>query len=154
MVAESFLSSADLDPVLVPLQAAAEKRHQQLTNQQALAEFRKVLTRLLEEPYGERMIQARQAAGELGLRLRDGEIQRELWRLQMASNGRSEPVRPGQRLDLSPTPWRWEGLLLDRCAHLLVAAPKVGKSSLGLALVAASWWPRGTGGRPLSWIGG
>jgi len=141
VVAESFLSGADLDPVLVPLQAAAEKRHQQLTNQQALAEFRKVLSRLLEEPYSERMIQARQAAGELGLRLRDGEIQRELWRLQMASNGRSEPVRPGQRLDLSPTPWRWEGLLLDRCAHLLVAAPKVGKSSLGLALVAA--WHRG-----------
>ena len=140
-MAESFLSGAGLDPVLVPLQAAADKRHQQLTNQQALAEFRKVLARLLEEPYAERMIQARQAVGELGLRLRDNEIQRELWRLRMASSGRSEPIRPGQRLDLSPTPWRWEGLLLDRCSHLLVAAPKVGKSSLGLALVAA--WHRG-----------
>jgi hypothetical protein len=121
-------------------QAAADKRHKQLTSQESLTEFRSVLTRLLSEPYAERIIQARQAAGELGLRLRDGEIQRELWRLQMAGNGRSEPVRPGQRLDLSPTPWRWEGLLLDRCAHLLVAPPKVGKSSLGLALVAA--WHR------------
>jgi hypothetical protein len=121
-------------------QAAADKRHKQLTAQESLVEFRRVLTRLLIEPYAERMIQARQAAGELGLRLRDNEIQRELWRLQMASNGRCEPVRPGQRLDLSPTPWRWEGLILDRCAHLLVAAPKVGKSSLGLALVAA--WHR------------
>jgi hypothetical protein len=131
----------NLDPASKPKQAAADKRHQQLTGQQALAEFRRVLSRLLEEPYGERMIQARQAAGELNLRLRDGEIQRELWRLRMANNGRSEPVRPGQRLDLSPTPWRWDGLLLDRCCHLLVASPKVGKSSLGLALVAA--WNRG-----------
>lgn len=90
MAAESFLSGADMDPVLVPLQTAADKRHQQLTAHQALAEFRTVLSRLLEEPYGERMIQARQAAGELGLRLRDGEIQRELWRLRMASSGRSE----------------------------------------------------------------
>jgi hypothetical protein len=141
VASESFLSGADLDPVLVPLQAAADERHQQLTNKTGLAEFRKVLTRLLEEPYAERMIQARQAVGELGLKLRDNEIQRELWRLRMATSGRSEPVRPGERLDLSPTPWRWEGLLLDRCAHLLVAAPKVGKSSLGLALVAA--WHRG-----------
>ena len=69
----------NLDPASKPKQAAADKRHQQLTGQQALAEFRRVLSRLLEEPYGERMIQARQAAGELNLRLRDGEIQRELW---------------------------------------------------------------------------
>ena len=143
-MAESFFSGAELDPVLIPIKAADDirqaQRHEQLTSQQALAEFRRVLSRLLEEPYAERMIQARQAAGELGLRLRDGEIQRELWRLRMANNGRSEPVLPGQPLDLSPTPWRWEGLLLDRCAHLLVAAPKIGKSSLGLALVAA--WHR------------
>ena len=143
-MAESFFSG-ELDPVLIPIKAAEDirqaQRHEQLTSQQALAEFRRVLSRLLEEPYAERMIQARQATGELGLRLRDGEIQRELWRLRMANNGRSEPVLPGQPLDLSPTPWRWEGLLLDRCAHLLVAAPKIGKSSLGLALVAA--WHRG-----------
>lgn len=118
-----------------------DERHKELTKQEALLEFRQVLSKLLEEPYGERMIQARQAAGELGLRLRDGEIQRELWRLRLDSSGRSEPVLPGQPLNLSPTPWRWEGLLLDRCAHLLVAAPKIGKSSLGLALVAA--WHRG-----------
>lgn len=141
MATDSFLSGDNLDPVLVGLQAAPNQRHKQLTNQEALAEFRLVLSKLLEEPYSERMIQARQAAGELGLRLRDGEIQRELWRLRMATSGRSEPVLPGQRLDLSPTPWRWEGLLLDRCAHLFVAPPKIGKSSMGLALVAA--WNRG-----------
>ena len=118
-----------------------DERHKELTKQEALSEFREVLSKLLEEPYSERMIQARQAAGELGLRLRDGEMQRELWRLRRDSSGRSEPVLPGQPLNLSPTPWRWEGLLLDRCAHLLVAAPKIGKSSLGLALVAA--WHRG-----------
>ena len=141
----TFLSKGEEDPILVEIYAENERRerlrHQKLTAQQPLNEFRRVLHRLLGEPYAERMIQARQAAGELGLRLRDGEIQRELWRLRMASSGRSEPILPGQRLDLSPTPWRWEGLLLDRCAHLLVAAPKIGKSSLGLALVAA--WHRG-----------
>jgi hypothetical protein len=141
MASDSFLSGENIDPVLVCVQTAPNLRHKQLTNQEAIAEFRVVLSRLLLEPYSERMIQARQAAGELGLRLRDGEIQRELWRLRMATSGRSEPVLPGQRLDLSPTPWRWEGLLLDRCAHLLVAPPKVGKSSLGLGLVAA--WHRG-----------
>lgn len=142
---QGFLHGLEDEPVVqgaITSNAVAKlARHRQLTSQESLAEFRGVLTRLLQEPYAERMIQARQAAGELDLRLRDGEIQRELWRLRMASNGRSEPVRPGQRLDLSPTPWRWEGLLLDRCPHLLVAAPKVGKSSLGLALVAA--WHRG-----------
>jgi hypothetical protein len=122
-------------------QVVADKRHQELTARDALSEFRTVLSRLLDEPYAERMIQARQAMSSLGLKLRDQEILRELWRLRMATSGRQEPVLPGQRLDLSPTPWRWEGLLLDRCAHLFVAAPKIGKSSMGLALVSA--WHRG-----------
>ena len=110
-MAESFFSGAELDPVLIPIKAAEDirqaQRHEQLTSQQALAEFRRVLSRLLEEPYAERMIQARQATGELGLRLRDGEIQRELWRLRMANNGRSEPVLPGQPQDLHPCPTAW-----------------------------------------------
>lgn len=142
---ECFASCLPADAACPKCGAAStyepDERHKELTKQEALCEFREVLSKLLEEPYSERMIQARQAAGELGLRLRDGEIQRALWRLREDSSGRSEPVLPGQPLNLSPTPWRWEGLLLDRCAHLLVAAPKIGKSSLGLALVAA--WHRG-----------
>lgn len=122
---------------------AGDDRHNELTAQESLAEFRTVLSRLLDEPYADRMIQARQAAGELKLRLRDGEIQREFWRLKMANDGRSEPVLPGQPLDLSNEPWLWRGLLLARCSHLVVAAPKVGKSSLMLALISA--WCRQQG---------
>ena len=65
-MAESFFSGAELDPVLIPIKAAEDirqaQRHEQLTSQQALAEFRRVLSRLLEEPYAERMIPARQAS--------------------------------------------------------------------------------------------
>lgn len=42
----------------------------------------------------------------------------------------------GDRLDLTPIPWSWEGLIMKARMNLLVAQPKVGKTALLLEMIA------------------
>lgn len=60
-----------------------------------------------------------------------------------AAAGAVDGLGPGDLINLSPTPWHWEGVLMPEALNLLVALPKVGKTSLMLAMIAA--WHRGEG---------
>ena len=53
--------------------------------------------------------------------------------------GIQEPRRKGERMDTTPTPWIWEGLIMAGTLNLLVAPPKVGKSALMVGMISA-WW--------------
>ena len=53
------------------------------------------------------------------------------------------PRLRGERMDTTPTPWAWEGVLMAGTFNLLVAPPKVGKSALMVGMIGA-WW-RGDG---------
>jgi hypothetical protein len=53
--------------------------------------------------------------------------------------GLYQPVHRGERMDCTPTPWVWEGIVMAGTFNLLVAPPKVGKSALMVGMLAA-WW--------------
>jgi len=50
-----------------------------------------------------------------------------------------QPKRHGEKLNVNPTPWCWDGLIMQGLFNLLIAPPKVGKSALLTAMIGA-WW--------------
>jgi len=51
------------------------------------------------------------------------------------------PRLRGERMDTTPTPWAWEGVIMSGTFNLLVAPPKVGKSALMVGMISA--WHHG-----------
>ena len=47
------------------------------------------------------------------------------------------PRMRGERMDTTPTPWAWEGVIMSGTFNLLVAPPKVGKSALMVGMISA-----------------
>lgn len=94
----------------------------------------------LDKPFSRRLISLRQAASEMGLRVLDRELQRFLSEAQQRRDGRA-PLVGRRALDRTPTPWLVEGLIMRGRLNLLVAPPKVGKTSLVLSLI--NRWSRG-----------
>ena len=119
------------------------KKQQQQTPQEKLSAMRDLAAELLGQqcPFPDRVPLLRARAETLGLTLRDQELQRFLWDARRAAAGAIEPLRPGDRIDLAPEPWHWQGVLMAECLNLVVALPKAGKTSLLLALIGA--WHRG-----------
>jgi hypothetical protein len=83
----------------------------------------------------------RERASQLDLPLRDGELSKLVWEARRALTAPAEALSTGDLLDFTPIPWCWEGLLMREAINLLIAAPKVGKTSLLIAAIAA--WYRG-----------
>lgn len=83
----------------------------------------------------------RAKAQELEISLRDGELQRLLWDARRAASGAAELLTQADEIDLSPTPWCWDGVVIAGTLNLMVSLPKIGKTSLLLAWIAA--WHRG-----------
>jgi hypothetical protein len=142
-----FLEGLEGEPVLRGIEVAEAKRRKDrcrdLTRELAMVEFKGLLPEITQRPRLEWLPTARQAAAELGLRLRDQEINAHLYRTRQAQRGRLGPVLQGQPLDLTAAPWAWEGIVLAGCPNLWIGGPKAGKSSLGTSWIAA--WSRGEG---------
>ena len=47
------------------------------------------------------------------------------------------PRMRGEKMDTTPTPWAWEGVIMAGTFNLLVAPPKVGKSALMVGMISA-----------------
>jgi hypothetical protein len=127
-----------------PTEEGAEKpRKDKLTDRQKIAAIRSYAAKLLEQqtPFSDRLPLLRAHAQELYLTLRDQELQRFIWDARRAAAGGIEPLGPGDVINLSPTPWHWEEVLMADCLNLLTGLPKCGKTSLLLALIGA--WQRG-----------
>lgn len=110
------------------------------TTEDKLAELQRQADDLQDKPFTRRLMTLRQASRDLGLLLPD----RELQGLLNAARCRLDGLTPlvGRRpLDLTPVPWLVKGLLMARALNLLVAGPKVGKTSLVLGLIGR--WSRG-----------
>ena len=116
-----------------------------LTDAQKIQLLRAMASKLLEEkiPFADRLPLLRARAGDLGITLRDHELNRMIRDARRAAAGAVDGLGPGDLINLSPTPWHWEGVLMPEVLNLLVALPKVGKTSLILAMLAA--WHRGVG---------
>jgi hypothetical protein len=91
------------------------------------------------------MPRARAKANDLGLNgeLRDADLRTYILEARGVAAGISQPRLQGERLDTTPTPWAWEGVIMAGTLNLLVAPPKVGKSALTIGMIAA--WARGDG---------
>ena len=122
---------------------AGAKKPERLTHPEILKRLRAAAAALLEKKVRatERIPLLRALAGEYGFLMRDGELQRIVWDARRAARGDIGAVLPGEVLDLSPTRWLWEGMLLVECLNLIVGLPKAGKTSLLVAMVAA--WHQG-----------
>ena len=94
------------------------------------------------------MLLLRNQAEELGCVLSKGEAAHYLAQATGRNVGIPEPKQGGQKLDVSPVPWLWEGVIMRGRQNLVVAPPKVGKSALMTAMAAAALrgvhcrWPR------------
>lgn len=60
-----------------------------------------------------------------------------LLRAQGAVSGVCLPRMRGEKMDTTPTPWAWEGVIMAGTFNLLVAPPKVGKSALMVGMISA-----------------
>lgn len=122
-----------------PQRAAVLSTEEQMQGLRVAAD--KLIQKGSTVPRADRLIHLRQRARDLGLPLRDNDIQRVIWDARRRANGAVEVVRPGDVLDLSPTRWAIEGVLMAGTTNLIVALPKIGKTNLLIAAIAA--WHRG-----------
>ncbi len=139
-------ASRVLPPPCNTLPSTAQRAKQpKLTDPQKIQSLRAMASKLLEEktPFADRVPLLRARAQELDITLRDGELNRLIWDARRAAAGAVDGLGPGDLINLAPTPWHWEGVLMPEALNLLVALPKVGKTSLMLAMIAA--WHRGEG---------
>jgi hypothetical protein len=92
-------------------------------------------------PLLDRLPVMRDEASKLDLPTRDSDLQKILWGARRALAAPAEAITTGGLLDFTPIPWCWEGLLMREAINLLIAAPKVGKTSLLIEAIAS--WHRG-----------
>jgi hypothetical protein len=92
-------------------------------------------------PVADRLIHLRHHAGELGLSIRDNDLQRKLWEARRRSAGAIEMLAPGMAANVKPETWAWKGLILAGDSTLLASDPKVGKTTLLVDGIAR--WHRG-----------
>ena len=105
--------------------------------------LREKATDLLKEDTAllNRLPAMREKASELDLQTRDGDLTKILWEARRRLAAPVEALGEGDLLDFTPIPWCWEGLIMREATNLVIAAPKVGKTSLVLAGIGA--WSRG-----------
>jgi len=120
-----------------------KQRKDKLTDRQKISAVRSYAAKLLEQqtPFPDRLPLLRAHAESLSMPLKDHELQRYIWDARRSAAGGIEPLGPGDVINLSPTPWHWEEVLMADCLNLLTGLPKTGKTSLLLALIGA--WRRG-----------
>ena len=130
---------------------AAKQQHPQpeqvqqgeLTAQDKIDTLRAYAAELIEgnTSHSDRIPLMRALARDLEISLRDEELRRLLWDARRATTGATEILTQADEIDLTPTPWCWVGVVITGVLNLLVSLPKIGKTSLLLAWIAA--WHRG-----------
>lgn len=76
-------------------------------------------------------------ADEAGCPINDKTAAILLSKAEGAVNGVCAPRMRGEKMDTTPTPWAWEGVIMSGTFNLLVAPPKVGKSALMVGMISA-----------------
>jgi hypothetical protein len=113
-----------------------------ITTEEAIQQLQRKAEELVRNgvPAAHRLIHLREAADATDKTIRDAELKRLLMEARRSTLGTFEAItdRP---LSLAPTPWLWEGLVMPEAFNLLLALPKVGKTSLVLEAIGA--WAHG-----------
>jgi len=128
----------------LPNGSPSRKELQVLSVQERMSILRDRAEELVEDeatPLLDRLPVMRDEASKLALPTRDSDLQKVLWEARRSLAAPAEAITTGSLLDFTPVPWCWEGLLIREATNLVVAAPKVGKTSLLLEAIAS--WHRG-----------
>lgn len=136
MILAAITDTAPQLPSLEPKGSSKPK-----TNEQKLEALSDTAAALLASKvaYAARLPLLRATAETLEFTIRDQELMAILTaaRRRRANDGQDDMLQPGERLDLTPEPWAWDGMVLRGALNLWVALPKVGKTSLVLAWLNA-----------------
>ncbi len=90
-------------------------------------------------PPQDRYIELREFAKDLGLHLYPDEIRRVVQEARAALAGSVEMLTQGMEIDAPEETWLWQGVLMKADSNMLISLPKVGKTTLLIAMIAA-WW--------------
>jgi len=91
----------------------------------------------------DRLIHLRAWCKESGLFLRDNELTAKLHEARARAAGSVPMLDRSMEIEAPAENWAWEGILLRADSNLLVALPKVGKTCLVVAMLAAWYSGRG-----------
>ena len=89
----------------------------------------------------DRIVYLRDKAKKLGLNLRDSEIRAKIWEGRKRSKGLVTMLVPDMEIDAPQEVWLVEDLIMKSDTNLLIASPKVGKTTLVIDLIGK--WSRG-----------
>ena len=89
----------------------------------------------------DRIVYLRDKAKNLGLNLRDSEIRAKIWEGRKRSNGLVTMLAPDMEINAPLEVWLVEDLIMKSDTNLLIASPKVGKTTLVIDLIGK--WSRG-----------
>ena len=90
-------------------------------------------------PPQDRYIELREFAKDLGLHLYPDDIRRVIHEARAELAGAVEMLTPEQEISAPEETWLWQGVLLKADSNMLISLPKVGKTTLLIAMIAA-WW--------------
>ena len=110
------------------------KDHQELLNR--LDQYASTVLCNEEDPLRRSQL-LRLYADEVGCPINERTAAILLTKAEGAVNGVCVPRMRGERMDTTPTPWAWEGVIMSGTFNLLVAPPKVGKSALMVGMISA-----------------
>ena len=89
----------------------------------------------------DRIVYLRDKAKNLGLNLRDSEISAKIWEGRKRSKGLVTMLAPDMEINAPQEVWLVEDLIMKSDTNLLIASPKVGKTTLVIDLIGK--WSRG-----------
>ena len=89
----------------------------------------------------DRIVYLRDKAKNLGLNLRDSEIRAKIWEGRKRSKGLVTMLAPDMEINATQEVWLVEDLIMKSDTNLLIASPKVGKTTLVIDLIGK--WSRG-----------
>ena len=89
----------------------------------------------------DRIVYLRDKAKNLGLNLRDSEIRAKIWEGRKRSKGLVTMLAPDMEINAPQEVWLVEDLIMKSDTNLLIASPKVGKTTLVIDLIGK--WSRG-----------
>ena len=84
----------------------------------------------------DRVIYLRDYARGIDLRVRDDEIKKKIWEGRSRIAGSVEMLTPEMAIDAPDEVWAWENIIMQSDTNLLVALPKVGKTTLIIDAIA------------------
>lgn len=88
-------------------------------------------------PPQDRHLELRAFAKDLGLLLYPDDIRRVIHEARAELAGAVEMLTPEQEITAPEETWLWQGVLLKADSNMLISLPKVGKTTLLIAMIAA-----------------